>query len=50
MKKNCIRKEIRVSDVVKDEVLQCQKVMEPKCYVSQETVFDTLTVSNDSLD
>jgi hypothetical protein len=42
------RKEIVFTDIVKDEIIQCQKVTEEKCYTSQETVFDTFTVSDGS--
>ena len=41
---NCIRKDINFTDVVHDEIIQCQKVSEKKCYTSQETVFETYTV------
>ena len=43
-KANCVQKEIVYEDLVIDEVLQCQKILDKKCYTSQETIFESFTV------
>ena len=40
----CEKKEVDFTDVVMDEIIQCQKISEKKCYTTQETVFETHTV------
>ena len=42
--KKCETTVVNFTDIVKDEIIQCQKVTEKKCYTSQETIFDTFTV------
>ena len=43
-KTHCVQKEIVYEDLVIDEVLQCQKILDQKCYTSQETIFESFTV------
>ena len=42
--KKCETTVVNFTDIVKDEIIQCQKISEKKCYTSQETVFETHTV------
>jgi hypothetical protein len=40
----CSTRDYMYKEVVNDEVMQCEKVNEKKCYTSQETVFNTYKV------
>jgi hypothetical protein len=42
----CSTQAYSYKEVVNDEVMQCEKVNEKKCYTSQETVFNSYKVKN----
>ena len=41
----CVEKEVNYEEIIYDEVMQCRKIVEKKCYQVQETTFTAIKVS-----